>query len=375
MKQTVLDRKAPSASRRGSSQSPAFPAFIRRSSDCRGGPQSLRFGMASRVGCRLHAHSLVGLMSPKRWIVSFVVLVLAASGVKAAENRGPVGPSAVALVETIAERHALPLAGVWEVPMPQQVVDTGADGAAVTATLHALRNGSDIAALLLVQRNVLPSATGWGAPAACDGGTTNPGVTVYRSPRDVLCGWARTVSFSSSPRRAKIGAITAMWLGGDASRFGSRTNTWLWLGLRVSNRSDFLDVQLLVPNNPAIPRATAEQFLADMAHSMDATWLTASLAAVPAPPVAKPPPEPTGPWWSGTLSASAMKTMTYRAGVSIKTFLVASLMAGDAATGGAIIVVLNVTSTTVYLVNDYLWETWYPLAQPAQDFVPLVDTS
>ena len=136
---------------------------------------------------------------------------------------------------------------------------------------------------------------------------------------------------------------------------------------------------MLVPNAPALPRPTQEQFLTDMAHSMDATWLTGSLSAVPAPPITAPTATRQdaaaagGSWWTGTLSASALKTATYRAAVSVKTFMVASIMSGDAATGGAIITVLNFTSTGLYLMNDYLWETWSPLTQPPQDFIRLVD--
>jgi uncharacterized membrane protein len=283
------------------------------------------------------------------------------------------------MVDTIAARHGLALTGTWDVLARRQVIDSGADHVAVVASLHALRDGGDIRALLLVQRNVLPSASGWGAPTACDGAATQDGLTVYRSPRDVLCGWTRDVSFASPSGRARLGGFAATRLGRDAARLGARTGGWLWLGLRVSNRNDFLDVQLLLPNAPALPRPTLAQFLADMAHSMDATWLTGSVSAVPAPPVpsptaAKPDTQPAGgSWWTGGLSASALKTATYRAGVSVKTFLVASIMAGDAATGGAIITVLNFTSTGLYLINDYLWETWSPLNQPPQDFIRLVD--
>jgi uncharacterized membrane protein len=257
--------------------------------------------------------------------------------------------------------------------VPQQVIDTDADGVAVVVTLYALRDGTNMHALLLTQHNVLPGAGGWGAPTACSGGTIQSSLTVYQSPRDVLCGWARTVSFSSPGRGAQLGVVAQVGLGGDASGFGSRADQWLWLGLRVSNRSDFLDLQLLLPEDPEITKAATEQFLADTAHSMDATWLSGRLAAVPAPPVVKPEPQPALSWWSGTLSTSAMKTMTYRVGVSIKTFLVAGIMAGDAATGGAIITVLNFTSTGLYLVNDYLWETWRPLTPPPQNFAQLVD--
>jgi uncharacterized membrane protein len=148
---------------------------------------------------------------------------------------------------------------------------------------------------------------------------------------------------------------------------------WLALGWRVSNRNDFLDLQLLLPSQATVMPATTQAFVEDVAHSLDATWQTGAPTAVPMPP---PPPkvaEPEGSLWSGTLSASAMKTATYRVGVSIKTFMVASLMAGDAATGGAIIGILNFTSTGIYLANDYLWETWYPLSPSPQNFVQLVE--
>ena len=326
-------------------------------------------------------------MSP-RWLLSLCfALFVTASIAGAAEPQGPTaqGPtvnlpsSSVTLVDAIAARHALSLTGTWDVLAWRQVIDSGTDHVAVVASLYALRDGGDIRALLLVQRNVLPSASGWGPPSACDGAAAPASLTVYRSPRDVLCGWTRTVSFASPARRARIDDFAATRLGRDASKLNARPEAWLWFGLRVSNRSDFLDIQLLVPNAPALPQPTQAQFLADMAHSMDATWLTASLGAVPAPPVpspamATPDAEPAGgSWWTGTLSASALKTATYRAGVSVKTFLVASLMAGDAATGGAIITVLNFTSTGLYLMNDYLWETWRPLTQPPQDFVRLVE--
>jgi uncharacterized membrane protein len=282
-------------------------------------------------------------------------------------------------VDTIAARHAVSLTGTWDVLARRQVIDSGMDHVAVVASLYALRDGGDIRALLLVQRNVLPSASGWGAPTACDGAASQPGVTIYRSPRDVLCGWTRDVSFASPARRARLDGFAATRLGRAASGLGARADAWLWLGLRVSNRSDFLDIQLLVPNAPALPRPTQEQFLTDMAHSMDATWLTGSLSAVPAPPITAPTATRQdaaaagGSWWTGTLSASALKTATYRAAVSVKTFMVASIMSGDAATGGAIITVLNFTSTGLYLMNDYLWETWSPLTQPPQDFIRLVD--
>ena len=318
-----------------------------------------------------------------------VALIVMASAAGAEEPRGAAPqPSAVSLVDTIAARHALGLSGSWDVLLRRGVIDSGTDDAAVVASLYALREGSDIRALLLVQRDVLPSASGWGAPTACHDAATQPSVTVYQSPRDVLCGWSRTVSFTSATQRASIGAIAATRLGGGTRLFGTPAGSWLWLGLRVSNRSDFLDIQLLVPNQPAIPQAAQEQFLADMAHSMDATWLTASLAAVPAPPASARPDSPPagksapapgswwsdGSWWTGGLSASALKTATYRTAISVKTFMVASLMAGDAATGGAIITVLNVTSTSLYLLNDYVWETWNPLTQRSQDFIRLVDT-
>ena len=41
--------------------------------------------------------------------------------------------------------------------------------------------------------------------------------------------------------------------------------------------------------------------------------------------------------------------------------------------GGALIAVLNVTSTGVYLLNDYIWETFHPLSPSPQDFLRLVD--
>jgi uncharacterized membrane protein len=320
---------------------------------------------------------------PSRLLISILVsLIVMASDASAADPRGVVAQSpAVRLVDTIAARHALGLAGTWDVLQRRQVID--ADGAAVAASLYALRGEHDIRALILVQRNVLPSASGWGSPTACHAAAGQPSLTVYQSPRDVLCGWARAVSFTSPTRRDRLGEMTTTWLGPDITRLGTQSGTWQWLGLRVSNRSDFLDIQLLVRNESAVPRAAQQAFLADMAHSMDATWLTAGLAARPAPPVAaRPDPSPketsaataAGPWWTGGLSASALKTATYRAAVSVKTFIVASVMAGDAATGGAIIVVLNVTSTGIYLLNDYLWETWNPLVQPSQDFVRLVDT-
>jgi uncharacterized membrane protein len=278
------------------------------------------------------------------------------------------------LVDTITARHNLSLTGTWEVLVPQRVIDSDKDDVAVAVTLFALRDGADIHALLLVQRNVLPSASGFGAPATCADGAQQS-LTVYRSPRDVLCGWAQTVSFSAPGNRAHMGAVLQAGLADGASDFARRTANWKWIGLRVSNRNDFLDIQLLVPDQPEIPAETTKAFLQDMAHSMNATWLTGALTAVPPPVEAKPvAAAPTGSWWSGTLSQSTMKTMTYRVLVTVKTFLVASFMAGNAATGGAIITVLNFTSTGIYLMNDYIWETWHPLTPPAQNFASLVET-
>ena len=274
------------------------------------------------------------------------------------------------LVDTIAARHAVPLKGTWDVLVPQRVIDTGPDRAAVATTLYALRDGADIHALLLLQRNVLPAVGGWGPPAACDAEAT---LTVYRSVRDVLCGWARNVSFGSAEHRAQIGEIGQIGLGNNANQFGSPNDSWFWLGVRVSNRSDFLDVQLLLPNRPEIPQANTQEFLADMARSVDASWLSGHLTAVPLPPAAKPAPETPGSWWSGTLSLSAMRTATFRAAVSFKTFLVTVVMGANAATGGAIITILSVTNTGIYLMSDYVWERWRPLTPPPQDFARLVD--
>jgi len=283
---------------------------------------------------------------------------------------------ALALVDTIAARHALVLSGAWDVLVPERVIDTPAEGVAVTLTLYALRDGDRINALLLTQRNVLPGQAGWGAPAACAQAKATSHVSLYQSPRDVLCGWARAVSFAPSADAARMATIAQIGLGSDAERFVTRADRWLWYGIRVSNRSDFLDVQLLLPDRSDLSVVGTEQFLSDMAHSIDATWLSGTLAAVPPPPkpaAAAPEPEPAGYRWGGTLSLSAMKTVTYRIAVTVKTFLIASLMAGNAATGGAIITVLNFTSTSIYMANDYLWETWNPLTPAPQDFVRLVD--
>jgi uncharacterized membrane protein len=310
-------------------------------------------------------------MLPRPWICLLAACLLAARGISAAES--PVNSIAQnplpELVGTVAARHGLPLGGTWQVIAPERVVLTPGE-VDVAVTLYGLRDTSGLRALLLVQRNVLPGASGWGPPSACAGGG-NPllRLDVYHSPRDVLCGWAEQIV--STPQ-ARLTPLAYAALGDTAGALAARTDRWVLIGWRVSNRNDFLDLQLLVPD-----RAGGDglrQFVADVAHSLDVTWLSGAPSAVPMPPPPPPAaPEQAGSWWDSTLSTSVMRTATYRVGVSIKTFAVASLMAGNAATGGAIIAVLNVTSTGVYLLNDYIWETFHPLSPSPQDFLRLVD--
>ncbi len=307
-----------------------------------------------------------------RRALALAFLLLTASVAGAAEQHPAVQRHAITLIETIAARHGLPLTGIWDVLVPQRVLDAETEGVAVAVTVYALRDSGHLRALLMVQRNVLPGESGWGAPAACNDGDTTQ-LTVYQSPRDVLCGWARSVSFAPGDHRAQMGPIVRASLSGDTTRLSAATKGWMWFGVRVSNRADFLDVQLLVPNQPPIEAATAQQFLADTAHSINDTWLTGALAATPPPPEAIPaPPVAGGPWWSGALSLAAMKTATYRGLVTVKTYIVTALMGANAVTGGAIVAILNVTSTAIYLGNDYIWETWRPLTPQPQNFASLV---
>lgn len=315
-------------------------------------------------------------MPPYSKIALFSACLLVATHAFGAETQPADKSPLPSLVDTIASRHDVPLSGSWDIVLPEKVVDAGTGDVPVVVALYALRDAAGLRALLLTQRNVLPGPSGWGPPSLCAAGASQLGVDVYRSPRDVLCGWAEHVSFTGAGNRTHLGSIADLALGEKGGALTGRSERWLLVGLRVSNRQDFLDLQLLLPDQPSVSTDHAKQFMADMEHSIGTTWLADVPTAVPMPPPQaekKPTPAEDGSWWDGTLSLSAMKTMTYRVGVSIKTFAVASVMAGNAATGGAIITVLNVTSTGIYLLNDYVWETLHPLAATPQDFEQLVD--
>src|ERR1700733_4616343 len=143
-------------------------------------------------------------MLPRPWICLLDACLLAARGISAAEP--PVNSIAQnplpELVGTVAARHGLPLGGTWQVVAPERVVLTPGE-VDVAVTLYGLRDTSGLRALLLVPRNVLPGASGWGPPSACAGGG-NPllRLDVYHSPRDVLCGWAEEVVVKPPARPA-----------------------------------------------------------------------------------------------------------------------------------------------------------------------------
>ena len=227
---------------------------------------------------------------------------------------------------------------------------------------------------LLIHTNALPVRDGWGQPLECQHGDVL--MRSVAEPRDRHTG----CSFVIAAHVARLAGPDLPALAGVKDIAGLLPSWALVAGLRVSDRSDLLDIRYGV--EPHEPNA-AGWFVApgamdgrhrEVVARLD-TWAQqarASAMAALRDPAEQVPPMPTiawdGPAKSPEEEISALrlglyKLATYRLPASALTLAIAWPLTGSFALGMQTVVWQGITHSIVYLGNELVWE--WPRAVPA----------
>jgi uncharacterized membrane protein len=288
-----------------------------------------------------------------------------------------IGQVATGHVSLLGKRIALP-EGVWRVVSSSlgQIADATSDSpaSAIGGVLLSREAGDGQSAFLLIHTNALPAQKGWGPPTEC-ADETMLAVSVAE-PHD-LHNACTFVTASRGPRRIgqKLPAI------GNADIARVLPSWALIAGFRVSDRRDFIDLRLgISPAAPApggwfaetTPLDGKRRKIVETLASWAQTARTDAMLAMrgPTAPILAFPDlfNPTAKSAKPSEDISTMllglyKLATYRLINSSTTWIIATILAGNAATGSWITLWQGLTHSAVFLVNEYAWE-WQPSMPP-----------
>jgi hypothetical protein len=264
-------------------------------------------------------------------------------------------------------------------------------------------------AILLVQRNLLPTSLGWGQPSGCASHAGTVIAVAYRSTRDMLCGWARPVTFGAPASEAQLAApvqhalqlrgalpdtiaqppqpppgLASTWLAWSATWLGRQTEAeaattdtapqFISAGWRISDRHDVLDVQLLVRGDAAPSELRLPILVARATHALGERGHYGQ-PTEPAFAESAPSPRRTAAsnlFDGGGATQATAKTFFARTVMSMEAWVIAGIALGSSAAGVTMAAVLDTYTSAVSWANDYVWDRVSPLRPETQDFAQLV---
>lgn len=300
------------------------------------------------------------------------ILVLAASlfAVPAA--------AAEAVVEVSGKQVALP-AGPWQVAAESQDVAEGMGRPVLRRLLIQMADGRLIA-FALVTANAEPARDGWGLARDCLRDDLHFVATPYRTELDGACAF---VNHAAVRRRDLAGWAQPLLAFPDAW-----PSTWLVVGVRVTDRRDFVDVRYHF--SPAafgypVDRAAswggsgwaAERTRGDAGREAVLAglgdWALLALAAAeeglrnrlsPGQPLASPhrtaaPPRADPPGAAGALGVvdkSLLKTVTWRVVGTMGDLFTGFALTGSATLSGGLAALGAVVNSALFLGHEMAWE-------------------
>jgi hypothetical protein len=335
----------------------------------------------------------------------FAIMMLGTACIARAD--GPDAPAMAVAGVFLEDARAAAERG-WDVLIPAHAMMPTDTSQTMIVSAYVRNDTKGLRSILLVQRNLLPTSLGWGQPSGCVSHAGTVVAVAYRSARDMLCGWARPVTFGAAASEARLASLVqhALQLGGrlpadiaqteqPPQRFATRWLAWSanWLsrqtegepeatdatpqfvsaGWRISDRHDVLDVQLLVRGDAAPSQIRLPILVARATHALGERGRHGQ-PTESAFPESAPSPRPTmanlfdG---SGATQATA-KTFFARTVMSMEAWVIAGIALGSSAAGVTMAAVLDTYASVVSWANDYVWDRVSPLRPETQDFVQLV---
>jgi hypothetical protein len=340
-----------------------------------------------------------------RLVAYFAISMLGMAGVARADR--PDAPAmSVAGVFLEDDRNTTPHG--WDVLIPGHAIMPSDASQTMIVNAYVRNDAKGLQSILLVQRNLLPTSLGWGQPSACAAHDGTVVAVAYRSVRDMLCGWARPVTFGTPGNEIRLadlvqralqlrGTLPAViaqprppqprlvsrwlawsqgWLGKQIAAEPEATDTvpqFISAGWRISDRHDVLDVQLLVRGDVAPSQLRLPILLARATHAMGEVGRNGQPTESAFPDaVGSPRPASAANLFDGGATQATAKTFFTRTVMSLEAWVVAGIALGSSAAGVTMAAVLDAYASAVFWANDYVWDRVSPLRPETQDFVELV---